>query len=286
MNYFKIIFSLILFISCSYGQYDIFESSGDKIPDIDSLICIISQYDVIFLGVENFDSLNNVLDYEIFDALTEKNKDIALSLEILEADNQGIVNDFLDGKISGQELHVSSNIDINILQVFLPLIKLAKNRGLPVIAANIPKRFCRIVAHFGIEELGSLSEQEQKILPQQTFFFNDRYKELFKERLKEQKTQLEKQDENINNLYQSHCLTDEKMAESISNFLFQNPGYKVFMINNSFHSDYRLGIVQKLNIRSPMLRIVTIKNFSVPKMAKIDYNQLLDKSDFLILTFQ
>ncbi len=286
MNYSKIILSLILFVSCSYGQFDIFASSGDKIPDIDSLICIVSQYDVIFLGVENFDSISNVLDYEIFDALTEKNKDIALSLEILEADNQGIVNDFLVGKISGQELHVASNIDINILQIFLPLIKLAKNKGLPVIAANIPKRFCRIVSHFGIEELGSLSEQEQKILPQQTFFFNDQYKELFKERLQEQKTQLEKQDENFNNLYQSHCLADEKMAESISNFLLQNPGFKVFMINNSFHSDYRLGIVQKLNIRSPMLRIVTIKNFPVPKMAKIDYNQLLDKSDFLILTFQ
>ena len=64
------------------------------------------------------------------------------------------------------------------------------------------------------------------------------------------------------------------MAESIANFLRENPGYKVVHITGAFHVEGRLGTVERLKMRAPNLKIALIlpveaKHPNAPAM-KID----------------
>ena len=271
-------------ISLTWAQYDIFTQKGEKI-NLDSLVTLLSNYDVVFFGEKHDDPVAHKLELEIFKKLSKKWGKIALSLEMLEADAQPVVDSYISGKISEKEFKEKVNLWPNYDSDYRPLVEFAKSNGIHVIAANIPRRLANMVAKGGIKAWNSLNNEDLSLIPRMTYFFNDKYRELFEATMKNNPMMKHMKNVSIENLYHAQCVKDEKMAESISDFLREHPDYHVFMCNGSFHSDYHLGIVQKLLIRNPNLRVATISAIPVPKLAKINPKAYLDRADFVILTF-
>jgi len=284
MKYIVCIGLFLVMLGVAFGQYEIFSNTGEKIETLEALVDRLSKNDVVFFGEIHDDIIAHGLEFEILSRLSGRWEKTALSLEMLEADGQRSLNSFLDGKISEDEFKQSVSLWGNYDTDYRVMVEFAKLKKIPVIAGNIPRRLAKLVSSNGISAWDKLSKTEKQYLPRETFFKNDRYRELFEMTMKDNPMMKRMPDVSMDNLYHAQCVKDEKMAESIVDFLKKNPDFKVFVINGSFHSDYHLGTVQKLKLRMPELKIVTISAIPVDDISGINPNEYSEKADFIIFT--
>lgn len=74
---------------------------------------------------------------------------LVLSMEMFERDVQGVLDDYLSGRISEEAFLAASRPWENYEQAYRPLVEFAKAHHLPVLAANIPRRMAAAVAKTG-----------------------------------------------------------------------------------------------------------------------------------------
>ncbi|RKZ34661.1 iron-regulated protein [bacterium] len=291
VTYFIMIFTSFIGILISAEElppYIILDKDGNKVG-MENIIDIAEDGEVIFFGEKHNSSVSHYLEMEILKSLTEKVDSLAVAMEMFEADNQTALNKYLTGKIDEQEFKNSVRLWENYDTDYRPLIEFSRENNIPVIAANIPRRLASMVSRGGIESWDTLSENEKKFIPQKYKFLEDKYKELFLATMDNNPMMKQMGKVNINNLYYAQCVKDEKMAESVAEFLSEHPKYKIICYNGSFHSDYGLGIPQKLLFRMPNLQIITISTVIVPEDLELDaknFVQELDRADFIIFSRQ
>ena len=58
--------------------------------------------------------------------------------------------------------------------------------------------------------------------------------------------------------YRAQCLKDDTMAESIADHHRRYPDRKIIHYQGDFHSRYRLGVVEKLQVLEPELKILVL----------------------------
>ena len=51
---------------------------------------------------------------------------------------------------------------------------------------------------------------------------------------------------------------DDTMAESIANYLRDNPGHRIVHVTGAFHVEDRLGTIERLKMRAPNLKIALV----------------------------
>ena len=245
--------------------------------------------DVIFFGEKHDSRAAHCLELQLLKKIAARVPKLAVAMEMFEADNQDELDDYLAGKISEKQFKNSARLWPNYDTDYRPIIEFAKAKGIPVIAANIPRRYASMVARGGTKAWKSLPDSEKVYLPKKYTFLNDRYREEFLKTMQGNPMMKMMGKVNMDNLYHAQCVKDEKMAESVAEFLKSHPGYKVIFFNGSFHSDYKLGIAQKLKMRMPNIKIVNISTVPVPKDVKFDPEALkgeLDRADFVIFTHE
>ncbi len=64
--------------------------------------------------------------------------------------------------------------------------------------------------------------------------------------------------------FATQCLNDDKMAESIYEYLRKHPDSVVLHINGCFHSDRHLGTVERMQQRAPQLKLAIISPQDMP----------------------
>ena len=284
MKYIIYIGLFLVMLGVAFGQYEIFSNSGEKIETLEALVDRLSKNDVVFFGEIHDDIIAHGLESEILSRLSSRWEKTALSLEMFEADGQRSLNSFLEGKISEDEFKQSVSLWGNYDTDYRVMVEFAKLKKIPVIAGNIPRRLAKLVSSNGLSAWDELSKTEKQYLPRETFFKNDRYRELFEMTMKDNPMMKRMPDVSMDNLYHAQCVKDEKMAESSVDFLNKNSDCKVFVVNGSFHSDYHLGTVQKLKLRMSELKIVTISAISVDDISGINPKEYSEKADFIIFT--
>ncbi|HYW12125.1 MAG TPA: ChaN family lipoprotein [Longimicrobium sp.] len=82
--------------------------------------------------------------------------------------------------------------------------------------------------------------------------------------------------------YQAQCIKDETMAESIVRARQAWPGWKVVHYNGAFHSDHRLGTVERLARRLPDARIAVVAVVPVPDPARADPAAHAGRGDYIV----
>ena len=78
--------------------------------------------------------------------LLERDSSLVLALEMFERDVQDTLDAYLKGEIPEDEFLEQARPWPNYLEDYRPLIEFAKSKGIPVIAANIPRRAAAAVA--------------------------------------------------------------------------------------------------------------------------------------------
>lgn len=259
--------------SPSSQAYRVVHSRTGKELSLSQLADELAARDIAFFGEFHDNEAGHRVYADLARLLVDRRPDTALSLEMFERDVQGVVNDYLRGRIDEAAFLKNSRPWKNYARDYRPLIELAKERKLDVIAGNLPRPVAGKVA----SKEGSMSP----FLPRTTMAPTDRYWELFAETMKghpgaEGATE---------RMYKAQCAKDDAMAEGIADYLASNPHRQPFVIhrNGNFHSDYGLGTAARVASRVPLAQSAIISMVAVADVAKTDVTNDRKKGHYLLI---
>ena len=237
--------------------------TGDLVSINQVADSLCGSYDVIYFGEHHDYWKSHKAELELLKALHERCDSIAVAMEMFERDVQSVLDRYLAGEITEEAFLASSRPWPNYKTDYRPIIEFAKANNIPVIAANVPTRIARSVAHNGRNILDSLSEAERRWIADTVFYDSKEYRKNFFETMQSIGHTGDIASEDVlQRFYEAQCLKDATMAESIVRFLDKHPNYMVLHINGGFHSDYHLGIPYQLKKLRPDLRIAVIATIS------------------------
>ena len=253
-------------------------TTGVDVP-FEGLIDELRRRDVVVFGEEHDNTPGHRYYAEVIAALHRVRPDLAISMEQFERDVQGVVTDYVRGRIPEAEFLKHARPWKNYAADYKPQIELAKQFQLDVIAANIPRP---VAAKYVANENPSAPFK-----PRFTTAPSDRYYDLFKETMK-QHPGMGAGGPPVEGMYRAQCAKDDAMAESIAEYLDSRPNRKPLVVHRcgNFHCEYGLGTVSRLLERSPLLRVAVVAMAATPDVGKPDLNKHLRKAHYLVVVPQ
>lgn len=109
---------------------------------------------VILIGENHDDSASRMIQLKVLKSF-QTSPSIAFSLEFYERDIQPVLDEYLDGVIDYDTFLGDSRPPSNHAE-YKPLIDFCKESKIPVVAANCPRRYTRVVGRQGRNALESL----------------------------------------------------------------------------------------------------------------------------------
>lgn len=267
----KVLLLLMLFLTLtnvSYANnssYQLYQTDGKRLT-VGEVAQQAARYDVVVFGEYHDNAVLHQLEYELLQNLVAAKPQVAVSLEMFERDTQPLVDAYLAKTISEAEFLAGARPWPNYQSDYRPLVELAKQQSLPVLAANIPRPIAADYAKTG--SLAELTAEQQSYLPRIHRPDPGRYQQKFFGYMSGQDGRMRLSPDKIMNYYQAQCLKDDAMAESIADHLTSKPQQLVIHYQGDFHSRERLGVVEKLQLLQPNLKILVIAPVYVS-----DFNQ-------------
>lgn len=289
----RLIFGIILVISMcisSFGQVKfsddhirVFDGKGNP-ASVEQIVKALSENEVVFLGELHDDAVGHAVQMEIFQKAVAQyatDRKVALSLEMFERDVQIIVNEYLNGLISEAQFMASSRPWGNYKTDYRPLVELAKQKKLPVIAANAPRRYVNMVSRNGRSSLNALTKDAKKwIAPLPYAEPSDAYGKKFKALMgPSPEAQM-----GIDNILASQSLWDATMSNSVYKFLKDNKKPLVVHLVGGFHTESRLGTVEHLMKYRAKTKAIVVTMRYEDDFKTFDKAKHTDIGDFVILT--
>jgi len=258
--------------------YILYNNSGEKI-NYKLMLDDLSNADVIFFGELHNNTIAHWFEFEIAnDLINKKNKELIFGAEMFEADNQLILDEYLNGLITEKKFESEARIWPNYSTDYKPLVNLAKETNFPFIATNIPRRYASIVAKKGLEGLDNLSVEAKKYIAPLPINFDSEVA-CYKNMMKMSHMPAMKGGPNMN-IAKSQASKDATMAYFINKNIEKN---KIFIhYNGSYHSDNYEGIIWHLKKLNPKLNIKTITTITQDNIESID-EETQKKADYIIL---
>ena len=230
--------------------------------------------DVVCFGELHDDPVMHWLQAQLVRDLLALGLAPALGAEMLEADDQLVVDEYLAGVINKDKLKAAANLWPNHFTDYHPLVDLAKEHGLPFIATNVPRRYASYVYANGLDGLDALSDDAKAYLPPLPVPFD---------------ITLPGYDAMLamggghggETLPMAQAIKDATMAHFIASNLPEGAPFVHF--NGAYHSQNREGIVWYLQQSRPDLRILTLHGHLQSDVAVPD-SSALAAGDVLLIT--
>ena len=100
----------------------------------------LQKYDIVFFGEFHDQGEIHQSELELLEAMYKaKGEKLALSMEMFEADNQDKLDKFLAGALSEEDFLATARPWPNYRTDYAPLVNFAKEKKMPVVAANVPR---------------------------------------------------------------------------------------------------------------------------------------------------
>jgi uncharacterized iron-regulated protein len=221
--------------------------------DMEDSFNILMDYNVIFIGEEHESRVSHHAELTILKGLAKRDSNLVLALEMFERDVQDILDAYLKRKISEKKFLGQSRPWPNYLKDYRPLIAFAKKKGMPVIAANIPRRAAAAVAMANKLSPDVMGE-DRRYLPKTLHLKSKEYYKHFASSMREMPHFTPMKGKKVDGLYKAQVLKDSVMAASIEPFLNR----RTLFCCGHFHSDCHLGIPYQLQKNHPKLKIAVI----------------------------
>lgn len=270
---FVIIFLLTTFnlFSQEKKAYQLFDKNGKK-TDYSKMLKAAQKAQVILFGEYHNNAIVHWLQLELTKDLSSKN-DLILGAEMIEADNQKQLNEYLNNEINQKQFDSTARLWPNYKTDYKPLVDFAKAKRLPFIATNVPRRFASIVFKKGFEGLEALTSQEKEWIAPLPILYDAElpgYQNMMKMM----------GDHTSPNMPKAQAIKDATMAFFIKKNSKNNAIFLHY--NGTYHSDNFEGIYWYLKKDDANLNIMTIATVEQKEIEKInseDYN----KADFILV---
>ena len=240
--------------------------------DMEDSFDLLMGYGVIFIGEEHGSRISHHAELAILKGLAEHDSNLVLALEMFERDVQDILDAYLNRKISEKKFLNQSRPWPNYPKDYRPLIEFAKRKGMPVIAANVPRRAAAAVA-MANQVSPDVMGEDRRYLPKTLHLQSKEYYERFASSMEEMPHFAPMKGMEVDGLYKAQVLKDSVMAASVEPFLDR----RILFCCGHFHSDYHLGIPYQLEKNHPDLKIAVIAMASsVEKLLMKDRSKAAD----------
>jgi uncharacterized iron-regulated protein len=221
--------------------------------DLHDSFDILMDDNAIFIGEEHESPVSHHAELTILKGLARRDPDLVLALEMFERDIQEILDSYLKGKISEKILLKQARPWPNYRKNYRPLVQFAKTKGIPVIAANIPRRAAAAVA-IANKVSPDVMGEDGKYLPKRLRLKSKEYYQRFASSMQAMPHFSPMKNMNAEGLYKAQVLKDAVMAASVEPFLDR----RILFCCGHFHCDYHLGIPYQLQKNHPKLKIAVI----------------------------
>jgi len=270
---FTSVFSALLLSGCvssttelntTYYDYQLYSPQGKQLS-VDNLPANILDADVVLVGEWHTHAGVHRFQADLLQALSRTPKAITLSMEQFARPAQKVLNDYLNSRIGEQPLMSEGDAWPNYESDYRPLVEFAKANDMDVLAANAPKPMVRCIGREGLTYLDKLSAERRQQVASEINTGPSAYKDKFMASMHHGKPeQTERQ-------YAAQVTWDETMAESIVNYLKDNPETQILHIAGKFHIEDGLGTKASILRRNPTLKVVVITPVTKSTQAKADY---------------
>ena len=272
----KITFSIFLFatiISVAQDKkaYQIFDKNGKK-TSYEKLLKAGEKSEVVFFGEYHDNSVVHWLQLEFTKDLAQK-KDLVLGAEMLEADNQKQLDQYLNGEINQKQLDSSARLWKNYKTDYKPLVDFAKEKKFSFIATNVPRRYASLVFKKDLVALDSLSALEKSWIAPLPIEFDIN--------LPGYKGMMSMQGGHAGEkMPKAQAIKDATMAYFINKNRKENSIFVHY--NGTYHSDNYEGInwyLRKLDADMQIVTIAMVEQKDITKLEAEHYN----KADFVLV---
>lgn len=272
-RYFLLAILLLSFTAHAQDKqgYQLYTKAGKK-TTYGKLLKAAAGTDVVLFGEQHDNSLIHWLQLELTKDLAER-KPLVLGAEMIEADNQKQLNQYLAGMINQKAFDTLARLWNNHKTDYKPLIDFAKEKKFPFIATNIPRRYASLVYKQGLESLDKLTPEEKAWIAPLPMPYDAElpgYKGML----------AMSGGHGGDNLPKAQAVKDATMAYFIAQNL--KPGTIFIHYNGSYHSDGYEGINWYLKKDKPAVKIITIAAVTQKDIDKLDAESL-NKADFIIV---
>ena len=251
--------------------YQLFDKNGKKVS-YGKLLKAAEKADVVLFGEYHNNAIAHWLELELTKDIAEK-KEVVLGAEMIEADNQKQLDSYLKDEITQKQLDSTARLWPNHKTDYKPLVDFAKEKKLPFIATNIPRRYASLVSKKGFEALEALTEEEKSWIAPLPIAYDANlpgYVNMMKMM----------GDHASPNIPKAQAIKDATMAH----FILKNKKDNAVFIhyNGSYHSDNFEGIYWYLKKDSPELKIMTIATIEQKDVKKIMPEEYT-KADYILV---
>ena len=251
--------------------YQLFTKDGKK-TTYDKLLKAAEKNEVVLFGEYHDNSVVHWLQLEFTKDLAQK-KSLILGAEMIEADNQKQLDQYLKGEINQKQFDSTARLWNNYKTDYKPLVDFAKEKNFRFIATNVPRRYASTVFKKDFAGLDDLTAEEKNWMAPLPIPFDIN--------LPGYKSMLEMMGGHAGEkMPKAQALKDATMAHFIlENF---NNGTIFVHYNGTYHSDNFEGISWYLKKSQSSLKILTIATVEQEDISKLE-KDYYTKADFILV---
>jgi uncharacterized iron-regulated protein len=260
--------------------------------NMDAMLEALRKADVVFVGEQHDHARGHELELELLKELHARNPKTLLSLEMFERDVQPVVDEYVSGLITEQHFLQASRPWPAYKTDYRPMVEFCKEKQLPVVAANAPRRYVNIVSRRGQAGLADLPKSARSFLGRIPYSMDlpPGYDKMLGDLFDGAHGQAGQSSAPppgmppVENMKQAQALWDLTMADSIARAVKYHRGWKVMQVNGAGHSDQRYGIVDRLHQMAPRLKVAVVSICPDAAYPNPDTSKYAGQADYIIIT--
>lgn len=251
--------------------YQLYSKEGKK-TTYKKLLAAAAGTDVVLFGEQHDNALIHWLQLELTKDVSAI-KPLVLGAEMIEADNQKQLNQYLAGQIDQKAFDSVARLWPNHKTDYKPLVDFAKEKKYPFIATNIPRKYASLVYKQGFEALDKLTPEEKSWMAPLPVPYDPSLHGYVA-------MMAMAGGHGGANLPKAQAVKDAAMAHFIAQNL--TPGTVFVHYNGTYHSENYEGINWYLKKNKPAVKIITIAAVTQKELDSLE-KENLNIADFIIV---
>jgi uncharacterized iron-regulated protein len=278
----KWIFVFALCSSFSFAQqleaFKLYNSAGKPVS-FEKMMKDLGSKDVILFGEFHDNPISHWLELEVLLKLNamKPSATIGLGFEMFELHQKQALSDYISNQ-NYKQLKDTTTLWPNFKTDYKPALDSAIHFGNTAFAANITRKYARLVFKNGLVALDTLSAEEKQLIAPLPFPFDStlsQYAELIKMGKEMHQSGI--------NFALAQAIKDATMAHSIATQLKSTS--TVLFLNGAYHSDFHQGIEWYLKQYTPNTRVGTISTVSQKELKQLDKSHH-NRADYILVVNQ
>ena len=245
---------------------------------VDAVVNDLATRDVVFLGEFHNHLEIHEVHWRLLEGLRELRPDLVISMEMFERDTQGLVTDYLLGRISEDMFLASARPWPKYSKHYRPVVEFAREHGLDLLAANVPRPLAAELATSDQAFRPGAYTSRTIHAPRESAYY-DNFVSVIGSHVGADNL------EQINRMYIAQCLKDDTMAEALADYRALHGHRQPLIVHvcGAFHSDFGLGTVRRVLRRDPAVRVGITSAFRTSEEDPWDFERHRGRADYVVV---